>query len=386
MAGDAGVDERLLSIRMMLYLGSGLVAFAIPYILFPDRNIVMYQLANSPPNELRKHLWKRCKSIWLSVLWLLFVVAFIDIKNPVNQPLEKFLLFSYGAMFFTGILLWSVSRYFKIGRDSQMWQEGEKGAKIRKKLADFAKFPLDPGSIPSLLNTIIITGGGMLLVVTGAFISGLFGLTGESIVALIIFTAGFYSWRNTRKQADVHFYATNAFYREFFGTDIKGDEQMQPVAVDHLWWVPPAIRMHVWGLIIQLDRKLPTGRIIAIGHLIIWITAYQRPGENVMTGAWILFIIAHAIFLLPTTDKSIIPHWWQQLLARPSVWILSRFWVQLRWILPLLLSCNVMYLFFGAPDFSLQLWFVFLYLLIHMITAIIITMRKYSNIESIYEK
>ncbi len=385
MAGDSTLNEKLLSIRMMLYLGSGLVAFAIPYILFPDRNITIYQLGNSSPDELRNHIWKRCKTIWLMILWLLFVVVFTDIRSPFGQLTDKVLIFIYGTSFFTGLLYYSISRYFQIGRHSQEWQEGKKGAEIRKKMADLAKFPLDPGSIPSLLNTIVITAGGMLLVVTGAFVSGNFGITGETAVGLIILTGGYISWKMTNREADVHFYATNAFYREFFGTDIKGDEQFQPLAVNQLWWVPPVIRVHVWALITQLDRKLPTGRIIAIGHFIVWIVAYQRPGEDVLTGAWVLFIIAHSILLLPTSDRAIMPQWWQQLLDKPAVWMSVRFWMQLRWILPLLLSCNVMYLFFGTPDFGLQAWFVLLYLAVHLVISALITYRMHTTVESVYE-
>jgi len=385
MAGDASVDERLLSIRMMLYLGSGLAAFAIPYILFPDRNIAVYQLRNSSPNELRNHLWKRCKTIWIIILWLFFTVSFFDIRSPFNQLADKFLIFSYAVLFFTGLLYFSISKYFTVGQNSQDWQEGKKGAEIRKKMADLAKFPLDPGSIPSLLNTIFITAGGMLLVVTGAFVSGHSGLLGETAVGLLVFMAGYISWGRTTESADVHFYATNAFYREFFGTDIKGDEHIQPLEVNQLWWVPPVIRMHVWALITQLDKKLPTGRMIAIGHFIVWITAYQRPGVDVITGAWVLFIIGHSAMLLPTSDKTIIPRWWQQLLAKPVVWLFVRFWMQLRWILPLLLSCNVMYLFFGTPNFYLQIWFVLLYLAIHFVVSAVITYRMHSTVESVYE-
>jgi len=385
MASESVFTERLLSIRMILYLGSGLTAFVIPYMLFPDRFIALNQLGNLSPREIHQRVWQKCKSALYPVLWLFFIVVFLDLETPLEKLQDKILLFTYGSAFFTGVLLYSASRYFKTGKESQQWQEGEKGADIRKKFAEYAKFPLDPGSVPSLLNTILITAGGMLMVVAGAALSSVFGIAGEAATGGVLLITGLVSWKKTSPHADVYYYSTNAFFREFFGTNIKGQEQTQPVSADQLWWVPPPIRSLSWGLITQLDRKLPTGRVIAAGHFIVWIIAYQRPGEDIMTGAWALFIFAHLLLLIPTGNRDLIPRWWQRYLATPLQWITARFWMQVRWMLPLAISFGVMNLFFGVPSAETQVWLLILYLFVNLVTAITVTLRLNTRIERIYE-
>ncbi len=385
MASGSEFNDRLLSIRMVLYLGSGLMAFAVPYMLFPDRFVVLNQLGNLSPKDIHQRIWQKCKMVLYPLLWLFFIVVFLDAQAPLGNLPDKLLLFTYGSAFFAGVLLYSATRYFKTGKESQQWQEGEKGAELRRKFAEYAKFPLDPGSVPSLLNTILITTGGMLLVVAGSALSAVFGIKGEAAAGLIIFIAGYISWKRTTARADVYYYSTNAFFREFFGTDIKGQEQTQPVSADQLWWVPSPIRSLSWGLITQLDRKLPTGRIIAAGHLIVWIIAYQRPGEDVMTGAWALFIFAHLLLLIPTGNRELIPRWWQRYLATPLQWATARFWSQIRWILPLLISFGVMNLFFGIPSAETQMWLLVLYISVNLVTAITVTLRLNTRIEQIYE-
>lgn len=367
--GEHAIDVRVVTLRYFLFVVSGFVAFVTPYLLFPDSNTPLLQLGNIRDRDLRKYLIQKLFRFHWPLLMLFVVLMFGDLTSPLEQISAKLMNLVFAVTFFIGLNLISLSRYIRSGKDSQFWQESEKGREIRKTFAQNFKYPLDPGSIPSLINTVLITTVGMIAVVIAALLSDTIGDFMIIPLGLILLLTGIAMAVNLRDVQEQCFYTTNAFYKEFFGSDLQGETVVERRKVEQLWWVPSPIRANVWQFLQQIDRKIPAGRAVAVGHLFIWYFAYQRVNEEFIIALWVLFAIAHQLFIVFTLQQQIAPSWLLRWIDSGFNWFLSRVWMQVRWIVPLLLSMNAQQFIFGLPDFRAQSFVITSYL----ITAILVS-------------
>jgi hypothetical protein len=369
------LDSRLVMMRYLLFALSGLFAFILPYISFPDPGSRLYQLGNIKAKKLSRFYLIRHRPVWSICLLILIAVALADSRGVTDEYTSQLLLAFYGLLFFAGIYLYAAYRYLKIGKDSQEWQEGLRGLHLRKRLAEIAKYPVDPGSIPSLINSVVISLIGMLGVVAGAMLYGFFGQGAELLFSAGMFLFGFYKYRSLEGTADRLFYQANAFFNEFFGVSAGPGSDREPLKVDQLWWIPGRWKANSWGLMLQMDRKIPAGRYIAVGHLFVWVIAYQDAGRSAMFAAWLLFALLHHGFLMLTATQAIAPKWWLRTLDKPVHWMIGRFWIQVRWLLPMTLSMMLMKWLFGVMTWEdLSLVFA-VYLLAGALISAIISFR-----------
>lgn len=367
--GESSLDDRIITTRYLLFILAAMTAFSTPYLLFPDRNSTLLQLGNVSSEQLMIYVMKRIlKLIW--PIYLLIAVMMVGDIHTAEQFLIPKIIYLFAVyLILSGLILISITRYIKSGLDSQFWKESERGREIRKKMADYFKYPIDPGSIPSLINTIWITTIGFAMVVISAIIGQLWSGIGVLLLSAIFFSVSVvYAYANSGSMLK-NFYASNAFFLEFFGSNLKGEDLTSKHEVEHLWWVPSQLKVHVWQFLVQLDRKLPAGRVVFTGHLLIWFIAYQRPEPEFIAVVWILFAIIHHLFLVLTFQVEMSPGWLHRWLASKWVWLGSRFWMQLRWVIPLLLSMNAQYFVFGTPDFEIQLQVVSLFIIFAMIIS-----------------
>ena len=362
-AGDYPFNDRVVTLRYLLFALSGLAAFITPYLLFPDPGVTLVQLANLNKGRLIRYI----VSGYMNWQWpLLILITFIilgDIQTPFSDLPEKFMYALYGIFLFGGLNLISLSRYLRSGSDSQFWQESDKGLRIRKQFADYMKYPLDPGSIPSMINTIAVSVTGMLAVVAGAYLGDMYGSRGELVIGTAVLILGLISFSQLRVKTDRHYYATNAFFNEFFDSGGGNESTVERRKADQLWWVPLGLRAGVWQFLQQIDRKIPAGRAVMAGHFFIWFVAYQRPGEEFITVLWIVFGVVHHLFILLTMQKTMAPQWLLRWIDSAFNWAVIRFWMQLRWLLPLFISMNAQLFVFGYPEFTDQLMVMVFYLL-----------------------
>lgn len=361
--GTFAFDDRVITLRYFLFTLSGFIAFVTPYLIFPDPNSVLVQLANLTGKQLLKYILDGFASYQWPLLLLLTVIVIGDVSNPVDHLSDKLFYLFYSLSLFGGLNLIALSRYIRSGIDSQFWQESEKGRLMRKRFADYFKYPLDPGTIPSMINTFLISASGMIAVVAGAYLFNRFGILAEMSAGIVVLFIGLLSFLKLKKDTERHYYSTNAFYGEFFDSGTGGESVVERRKADQLWWVPAGIRADVWQFLQQTDRKIPAGRVVAAGHLFIWFVAYQRPGEEFITALWILFAAAHHLFILLTMQQSLAPAWLLRWIDNRFNWFLTRFWMQLRWLLPLLVSMNGQQFVFGFPGWQTQFIILLIYLL-----------------------
>lgn len=369
------LEERVITVRYFLFALTALVAFITPYVLFPDKNISILQLGNVSGSDIRKYLLEKIWRLFWPVYVLLTMLLFGDLLHPLENVIDKIVYVFSSFLLFSGLLLFSVLRYLRSGESSQFWKESEKGRRLRENLANYFKYPLDPGTLPSLLNTVLVFVVGSAVLVVGAVVHQYFSLFAELVLYLIFFVVGFSLFISKSDLIVRSFYATDAFFHEFFGVSLKGEEKGIKREVDQLWWVPARLKMHVWQFLLQLDRKIPAGRAVAAGHLAVWFIAYQRPEPQFLVIIWILFAIFHQLFTLLSLQQEMAPYWILNWVDKPWVWTLSRFWMQLRWVLPLLLSMNVQYFIFGLPGIYDQVVVIIIFLISSLLTSLFGTMK-----------
>lgn len=364
-------EGRVVTLRYLLLLLTALAAFLAPYLLFPDPNLATLQLGNVDGRSLRTYLLNK---FW-GMNWPLFVffaaLIFADFENPLSNYGQKLLILAGTLLFYAGLLAFALKRYIRIGGKSQFWKESERGRRLRVQMANYLKYPIDPGSIPSLLGTILILLLGSAALIIGASVGSALGLLAEIGIYAIFFTSGLIYFLFDGGHIMRDFLLSDAFYREFFRVNLKGDLDKSSREVEQLWWVPSAIRPSVWQILIQLDRKLPAGRIVAAGHLLMLVIAYQRPDPAFLLLLWILFAVSHHILIWLSAAEVMMPAWLQRYTGGSVKWIFIRSWMQFRWMLPLLLGMNLQLFIFGSPGFMDQLLILAVYLLTALALSLI---------------
>lgn len=360
--GHHSIETRVITLRYFLFAIAGFIAFVTPYLMFPDTKTTMIQLGNLRGKNLIAYLVKKLTSYHWPILLLFLVMMAGDLNNPSSSILQKATYFGFAILFFIGLNLISITRYIQSGIDSQFWQESEKGREIRKMVANNFKYPMDPGSIPSLINTLIITTLGMVAIVMAAVLAEVMSYISVLVIGIIIFAIGMMMINRLKQNPERNFYSTNAFFREFFGSDLEGETVVERRKVEQLWWVPSKIKADVWQFLQQIDRKIPAGRIVAVGHLFLWFIAYQRVSGEFLTVLWILFGMAHQLFIVLTLQQTMAPGWLLRWMGSGFKWFIGRIWMQLRWTIPLLLSMNAQLFVFGVPGWRDQI-LVFIFFL-----------------------
>lgn len=380
--GYSTFEGRVITARYFLFSLVALTAFLTPYILFPDQYVAVVQLGNFSGPALKKYILKKVWSLSWPIYLLIPLMFFGDLHTPSELLLEKMVYAFCSVSLFTGVLLLSIVRYVKSGESSQFWKEA-----VKKKRQDYFSFflkynQIDPSSLPSLLNTILVFSVGAISLVIGSVLQQRFAFLAEGVFYLVIFLGGLFLFLKRMHSIDRSFYLTDAFFHEFFGVSLKGEEVSVKREVDQLWWVPSRIKMHVWQFLLQLDRKIPAGRAVAAGHVAVWFIAYQRPDPQFLMVIWILFGVIHQLFTLMSIQQEMAPHWMLRWVDDNYIWTLSRFWMQLRWIVPLLLSMNVQYFIFGTPGFFEQGIVIAIFMISALLTSLFGTMKLKQDLKS----
>lgn len=359
---DAAIEERIITLRYLMLGAAGFISFVTPYLLFPDSKSKLVQLGNISGRKLISYLFNRTFSYYLYVYLFILATLFADSGTTSSDLIVKASYSVYALLYISGLHSLALYMYLKVGPQSQFWQESEKGRDLRFKLANYFKYPMDPGAIPSLVNTVILALFGMLIIIIGTIAGNSFGFAAEVALALIVFLIGGAIYFAGNRLPERKYYHTNSFFSEFFGSTEGEDTITARRKVEQLWWVPSPIRANVWQYLQQIDRKIPAGRAVASGHVLVWLVAYQKPDINFMIGVWTLFAVTHHLFILLTMQRNFSPHWMLRWLSPIKSWVFSWFWMQVRWLLPLVISMNAQLFIFGVPRGSDQLFIIAVYL------------------------
>ena len=346
LSHDLALDERIVLFRYLGMAFAAGMAFITPHLLFPDGDKTLILQINPSPRRLFVHHLVKLRAIWLYGLVAAAVIAFGDSAGPAQEFHEKTRLFATGAVALTAIMLYALYRFVTIGGSSQRWNEGKSGRRLFESLDAVGKStPVDAGMFPTFLSTIMVTFVGMMSVVASAAIPHAAG----AVVPFVLFL-GYAGYRLTGqiRRYDRLYYQSDAFYDELFTNPAAGTgESREPASYESVYWVPQRWRAAVWTQIVQLDRKRPMGRIIALLTFTYWLLIWLGTPESWHAG-WLMFwVLAKNMLAWPVSGAAVSPpvfHWW---MMPPGQWLVVRFFLQIRWTLALLLTVSAAALFSG---------------------------------------
>ena len=355
LGAGAELEARVKLLRYASLFGAGVCAVALPHVLLPDRRASFLQLLNPPPPALLAYQLRRWSGVLLLLALPLVVLAFYDPGAWGQDLAAKALHLAESLLLVGGAGGYSFAVYAALGARSQAWQEGRAGGWYRAVKGNAPLgFAVPDGLAPALFATQRIFVVAVLVMAAGAY-------TGAAAPALALAPgAGLMVWAGVkllrlRAAYDRHFYATNAFYSDVFsGGGVRGAARA-PVAYEAVYWTPRRLRPAVWASLVQLDRRLPLGRFVALGHAFLWLLFFQNASGGVIAAYLLLFAALKngACALLAT--RPLAPRAFQLTTQLAARWALTRFFVNLRWTLPLLLSLLTVAFFDGGFSYAAAL-------------------------------
>ncbi len=341
LAGGAEMATRAKLLRYWTLFGAGVLAVAMPHVLLPDPRRPLMQLLNRPAPQLLADQLRR----WVAVVSVMAVpaavLAFYDPDGFAQALALKGALLAESVLVLAGVGGYSFDHYATLGRRSQRWQEGHLPAWYRamKEQSTTGGFGVPDGLAPAVLAA-----GRVFLLALAAVILGAYAGRAAGPVAAWAPGLALCTWAGARLLAqragyDRHFYQTSALYDEVFrqGGGVRG-EARAPVAYEAVYWAPRRWRPAVWASLLQMDRRLPLGRLVAVGHAVLWLLFLQNAAESVIAAYLLLFVAATNAACVVLARPALAPPGFQLAQQSAGAWVATRFFVNLRWTLPLLLS------------------------------------------------
>lgn len=354
LAAGAEIATRVLFMRYWMIGAAAFFAMAPPHVLLPDPNVPLLQRLNRPPRGLLAYQLGRWMPIVVAFLLPGALLALYDPGAWGSDLALKSLRLAEGICLVLGAGLYSFERYATIGPRSQEWQEGTRGKRYRamkEHASASGLFAVPDGMVPAMMATTRVFLVAIFVILVSAIIGGFVGHGWALVPAVLLLVWSGLKVRRRLPAYDRAFYATNAFYSEIFrsagGVRVSDRE---PIPYDAVYWTPHRLRPAVWASLRQLDRQLPLGRFMLIGHVVLWILFFQGAALGAIGAYLLLFLTVKnaAIYLL--VREELAPPAFQLTRQAPLGWIGTRFFVNLRWTLSVLLS--LLLVAFFDSDFS----------------------------------
>jgi hypothetical protein len=338
-------------------------------LLFPDADLYLVQTINLDQKQLLKHQFRKLGIALVAIGFPAIILVFYDLDNMIRNIFDGMILLAESWLFLFGIGCHAFQKYTSIGQRSQEWREGKRGKLYRR-----FRMQIPAERVPTMLATVNITFWGMHLIVLGAYLSYVYRSDFEWLPGLLLL-----SWAVVRilfkiKAYDHHFYCTNAFYEEAFkDLNVPDSKESESVTYPSLYWVPRRWRPHVWTGLIQLNRRLPLAVFMVLGHIFLWLLFYFQTSDALITAYLLLFLVVKngASYLLVT--KFAAPIHFQVTLQSSRNWVVTRFFINLRWTFLLVLNLLLITWIWDSFTFSQAINWMGLDILLAFLSALLFT-------------
>lgn len=373
----ADLDTRIRGLRYWSLLGMAAFAVSAPHVLLPDRELKLMQRLNRSPLKLLRHQLAQ----WQPVIWLFvlptMILAFWDPGQAASRLETKTLHAASITLLLMGTAAYSFLRYTRIGLLSQQWQEGTKGDWYRTvKENSPGGFAVPEGMVPAMLATQRVFVVGLLSLVASAYLGQSMHPLWAPLPGVILLLWVTFQLRMGAASHDRDYYATNAFYGEVFrGAGGVRASAREAIPYGAVYWSPKRYKPHVWATLRQLDRTLPLGRMMIVAHGLLWILFYNDASAYTVTAYLLLMIVAKNAASYVLTQSTLAPMPFHMARQSNGGWIMTRFLVNLRWTLPLLLSLLMVALFDPSLSYTSAMGWTLLDVMAGLVTAFLFTYR-----------
>jgi len=354
LGADVTLAMRGGHLRYWTILSAGALAAAVPHVLLPDARVPLLQMLNRPPAQLLTHQLGR----WAPVVALFALpatlLAFYDPTGWTVDGVTKGVQLIEHLLIMVGTGVYSLMHHVRLGARSQAWQEGRAGQWYAAAVEQAGQGVSVPrGLVPALFATARVFSVGLAAVIAAAYLEPLAAGLAAWAPGAALCAGALVQTVRMKASYDRHFYHTNAFYSEVLGGGGVRARARSPAAYDAIYWAPHRWRPTVWASLRQLDRLLPLGRLVALGHLLLWILFLRDVSPAVIGAYLLLFIVAQNAACFVLIRPTVAPPAFQLTQRSPSHWMMARFFVNLRWTLPLVLSLGLVAVLdatFGVRD------------------------------------
>lgn len=332
----AGLDleARARLIRYVGILTAAALAVGAPYLLYPNPRAGQLQLSNPTPARLLRHQLGR----WLPVVALLAVPAVVlgvGGDGPLNL---RAALAAEGALAACGLGLYVLARTSGLGPRSRAWERGEAGRRFQeadawaKKHSTASPVVVPAALMPGLLLTAEVFLVGSAVAVVGQA-SGRSGWGVAGAVALVAVAAVLLL--RQRRTFDRLFWTTNGVWTDSFQASAGPDAGREPLSYTAVYWAPAAVRPAVWAGLVSLDRRLPLGRVAAVGLVLVAAVHLAEAPAGVRVAVLLLWMVGVNGAVALTADDALVPGALAHRLHGAAGWALARFLMNVRWLPPL---------------------------------------------------
>ncbi len=347
LAADGTASLHALLLRYA-FVAAGAFAIAPPQVLLPDPAVRVLQLITPSPRAL---LLRQLRA------WGTVVAAFLVPPLALAWEAEgagRWFVLAEAALVLFGVGLYAFEHYTALGPVSQEWQDGRRGGWYRDRIArdPRASLQIPHGLVPSVLASVRVFGVAVLVILSTAALSNAGYGSAAWLPGLVLLGLAGRKLARRAEHYDHAFYATNALYTEALASGGTRISEREPVAYDAVYWSPPALRPHVWAGLLQLDRRLPLGRLFALGVLGLWVLLLQEAPSAVVAGVLALGLVAKNGAVALLTPVRLAPRAFGLALQSETGWTATRFLVNVRWTLPLALLLGITALFSSAFDLA----------------------------------
>jgi hypothetical protein len=383
VAAGAPAHDVLLFGRYALLLGGAALAILPPHVLLPDSGLRPLQLANPPPHVILQRNLRR----WSRTVGTIVPPLIILATMAGGSALEISIRLLHYVAFTAAVGLFAFRHYMRIGEVVQRWQEGDAGKRYRaaqEHLPSGTTLGVPPGAVP------LITATGKVFIITAILLalSVYAGALVHWMLSALVPGAflGYLAIRLRREAPafDAHYYRTNGLYDEVFRQGGALPAGRDPLPYEAVYWVPARLRMHVWAGLRQLDRRLPLGRLMILGHLGLWVLVF-RGADTAMILAYLgFFVVAARAVVLLTAKRSGSPPAFHLWMLPVRDWTLVRAGMNARWTLLMAISLGLLTLLSPRLTVSFTIGWILVDLIACFAFALFATLKNERSYQERY--
>ena len=368
LVGDSGFVQRRLFVRLWNCFACGLLSIAGAHLLFPDANLFLVQAVNLNRWQLITRQFRKFSLVLMLLALPPIVLVFYRINDFTAHFFDGIIIVGESWLFIFSIGCYTFQKFALIGQKSQELREG-------KRKFGYGRIP--HGLFATWFATVVIFVIGFHLVVLGVALHQIYRFDLEWLPGVILLGWVVVRMRVKIRAYDRHFYCTNAFYQEAYATGFENESgTRESVIYTSLFWVPKPWRPHVWASLIQLDRRIPLGIVMVLGHIFLWMLFYFYTAMNRITAYLLLLLVVKNAASYVLISRIHAPVDFQALIQSPMNWVVTRIFVNLRWTFLFVLSLTLIawmwerytlfqVLYWLAIDLSLTVLSAFLLTVFH---------------------
>ena len=181
------------------------------------------------------------------------------------------------------------------------------------------------------LTAEVFTVGSVLSIAGRAVGEGPGTLVAPVVLLVVALAAGL----RRRAAFDRAFWTSNGVWSDAFQPSEGTGEGREPIAVDAVYWAPRAVRPRVWAGLVSLDRRLPLGRIAALGLGLVAAVHVADAGTGPEVAALALYVLGVNGAVALTARDEVVPGPLALRLGGAAGWAAARFLMNARWLPPL---------------------------------------------------